>query len=257
MAYFDMSWSDLEDLFLVVPWEPRPHAYKCESGLINEPLKQLTEGLRVPQVVRSAQGVAVPGEETLLVTATLAPLFGRNSSTISSIVSQVMAHIDRVLGHLLDDLTTHTWLTLDDLNVFCQGSAVHNRGPPLSNCWGFVDGTSRPICHPSVDQRTYFSGHKRVRALKYQAVMGANGIVRELDGPYPGSRHDAGILRESGLNSKLQRLTHGCLYCNDGDPAYPLRPLLMRPYEGAALTEQQQLLNEGMSAVRQAVQWGF
>ncbi|KAH7972153.1 hypothetical protein HPB52_007841 [Rhipicephalus sanguineus] len=70
--------------------------------------------------------------------------------------------------------------------------AVHNRGTPLSNCWGFVYGTARPICHPSVDQRTYFSGHKRVHALKYQAVMGANGIVCELDGPHPGSRHDAG-----------------------------------------------------------------
>ncbi|KAL1471344.1 hypothetical protein MTO96_039996 [Rhipicephalus appendiculatus] len=43
---------------------------------------------------------------------------------MSSIVSQVMAHSDRVFGHLLDHLTTHTWLTLDDLNVFSQ-----NHGP--------------------------------------------------------------------------------------------------------------------------------
>lgn len=35
MAYFDMSWSDLEDLFLVVPWELRPRTYKSASGLIN------------------------------------------------------------------------------------------------------------------------------------------------------------------------------------------------------------------------------
>ncbi|XP_049272389.1 uncharacterized protein LOC119395831 [Rhipicephalus sanguineus] len=87
--------------------------------------------------------------------------------------------------------------------------------------------------------------------------MGANCIVCELDGPYPGSRHDAGILGESGLYAKLQRLTHGCFYCIYGDPAYPLRPLLMRPYGGATLTAQQQLFNEGMSTVRQAVEWGF
>lgn len=42
-----------------------------------------------------------------------------------------------------------------------------------------------------------------------------------------------------------------------GDPAYPLRPLLMRPYCGARLTEQQQRFNEEMSTVRQAVEWGF
>ncbi|KAH7955737.1 hypothetical protein HPB52_003420 [Rhipicephalus sanguineus] len=252
MIYCDMSWSDLEDLYLIVPWEPRPRTYKSASGLINasaldpqtfrrwfrfeqEHLKPLTEGLRIPHVVQSAQGVVVSGEEALLMTlrrlsypnrwCDIEPMFGRASSAMSSIVSQVMAHIDRVFGHLLDDLARHTWLTLDDLNVFSQ--------------------------------RIYFSGHKRVHALKYQAVMGANGIVCELDGPYPGSRHDAGILGESGLYAKLQRLTHGCLYCIYGDPAYPLRPLLMRPYGGATLTAQQQLFNEGMSTVRQAVEWGF
>ncbi|KAL1458782.1 hypothetical protein MTO96_043465 [Rhipicephalus appendiculatus] len=98
-----------------------------------ERLKQLTEGLRIPQVVRSAQGVAVSGEEALLLTLRrlsypnqwydIEPLIGRASSTMSTIISQVMAHIDRAFGHLLDDLKTHTWLTLDDLNVFSLVSA--------------------------------------------------------------------------------------------------------------------------------------
>lgn len=94
---------------------------------------------------------------------------------MSSVVSQVMGHVDRVFGHLLDNLTTHTWLTLDDLNVFSE--AVHNRSAPLINCWGFVDGTARPICCPSVDQSEYFCSHKRTHIVKYQAVMGANKIV--------------------------------------------------------------------------------
>ncbi|KAL1440359.1 hypothetical protein MTO96_001186 [Rhipicephalus appendiculatus] len=133
------------------------------------------------------------------------PLFGRASSTMSSIVSEVMAHIDRAFGHLFDDLTTHTWLTLDDLNVFSQVS-VNN-----------------------------FDSHYLIKV----------------------PRNGDGILGDSGLYGKLQRLTRGCLYCIYGDPAYPLRPLLMRPYGGATLTEQQQLFNEGMSTVRQSVEWGF
>lgn len=64
-----------------------------------------------------------------------------------------------------------------------------------------------------------------------------------------------GILGESSLYSKLQRLMRRCLFCIYGDPAYPLRPLLMRLHGGASLTEQQQLFNEGMSTVRQAVEW--
>ncbi|KAL1483721.1 hypothetical protein MTO96_032995 [Rhipicephalus appendiculatus] len=161
-------------------------------------LKELTEGLRIPQVVRSAQGVAVSGEEALLMTLRrlpypnrwydIEPLFGRASYTMSSIVSEVMAHIDRAFGHLLDDLTTRH----------------------MAYTW-------RP-----------------------QRVL-------------------LGILGESGLYRKLQCLTRRCLYCIYGDPAYPLRPLLIRPYGGATLTdtEEQQLFNEGMSTVRQAVEWGF
>lgn len=80
----------------------------------------------------SAQGVVVPGEEALLMTlrrlaypnrwCNLEPLFGRATCTMPSVVSQVMSHVDRVIGHLLNNLTTHTWLTLDNLNVFSQVS---------------------------------------------------------------------------------------------------------------------------------------
>ncbi|KAH7934570.1 hypothetical protein HPB51_029064 [Rhipicephalus microplus] len=170
----------------------------------------------------SVQGVVVPGEEALLMTlrrlaypnrwCNLEPLFGRATCTMPSVVSQVMSHVDRVIGHLLNNLTTHTWLTLDNLNVFSQ----------------------------------------------YQAVMGAYGIVCERDDPYPAGDTtlvSGGILGESSLYSKLQRLMRRCLFCIYGDPAYPLRPLLMRLHGGASLTEQQQLFNEGMSTVRQAVEW--
>lgn len=76
--------------------------------------------------------------------------------------------------------------------IFLQ--AVHSKGAPLSNCWAFIDGTARPICRPTQQQRIYFSGHKRVHALKYQSLMCPNGLICQLDGPYPGSRHDAGEL---------------------------------------------------------------
>ena len=38
------------------------------------------------------------------------------------------------------------WLAPVELERFAQ--AVHNVGAPLTNCWGFVDGTVRPICRP-------------------------------------------------------------------------------------------------------------
>lgn len=87
--------------------------------------------------------------------------------------------------------------------------------------------------------------------------MAANGIICQLDGPYPDHRHDAGILRESSLYQNLEKLVRGQAYVIYGDPAYPLRPLIMKPYGGAALSEAQREFNKGMSTVRQAVEWGF
>ena len=68
---------------------------------------------------------------------------------------------------------------------------------------GFIDGTVRPICRPEPSdypgapddlQRAVYSGHKHVHALKYQAVMMANGIIADVFGPVPGPRHDSLVL---------------------------------------------------------------
>ncbi|XP_075741731.1 uncharacterized protein LOC119160041 isoform X2 [Rhipicephalus microplus] len=137
-----------------------------------------------------------------------------------------------------------------------DSKAVHSKGAPLHNCWGFIDGTARAICRPSKDQKRFFSGHKRFHALKYQSIMCPNGIICQLNGPYVGSRHDAGILRKSNTYRKLEKLARGHSFCLYGDPAYPLRPLLLKPY-GGNVTVQQRAFNKRMSSVRQAVEWGF
>ena len=61
--------------------------------------------------------------------------------------------------------------------------AVADRGTALSNCFGFVDGTVRPICRPGKDQKVVYNGHKRVHALKFQSVSLPNGLVAQLCGP--------------------------------------------------------------------------
>lgn len=66
-----------------------------------------------------------------------------------------------------------------------------------------------------------------------------------------------GIFRDSGLYQKLEQLTNGRQFVLYGDPAYPLLPLLFRPYSSGALTAQQQMFNKNMSSVRQCVEWGF
>ena len=42
---------------------------------------------------------------------------------------------------------------------------IHAKGAPLENCFGFIDGTVRPIARPDQQQRIVYNGHRRVHSL--------------------------------------------------------------------------------------------
>ena len=61
--------------------------------------------------------------------------------------------------HLLESLDL-VWL---DLEFFSE--AIHTKGAPLTQCWGFIDGTARPICRPIRNQGIMYSGHAQANPL--------------------------------------------------------------------------------------------
>lgn len=149
-------------------------------------------------------------------------------------------------------------LSPNHLQLYAQ--AIARKGSPLRNCFGFVDGTVRAVSRPEENQCIVYNGHKRVHSLKFQSVAIPNGLVANLYGPVEGRRHDAGMLKDSGLLTSLQRYAHnprGDILCIYGDPAYPLRPHLMCPYRDNPLTPQMQAFNTMMSEVRASVEWIF
>ena len=75
-----------------------------------------------------------------------------------------MTDIHERFGDLLHNLDV--WL---HPQAFAR--AVFDRGSPLTDCWGFIDGTARPICRPVKNQRIMFSGHKRTHCLKFQVCQ--------------------------------------------------------------------------------------
>ena len=138
--------------------------------------------------------------------------------------------------------------------------AIKANGAPLKNCWGFVDGTVRPICRPTENQRVVYNGHKRVHSLKFQSVVTPNGLIANLYGPVEGRRHDCALLRMSGLLEQMDRRRladrDGDVFAVYGDPAYPNRDYLLCPYKGNLSAEQQEF-NSRMSSVRESVEWEF
>ena len=60
------------------------------------------------------------------------------------------------------------------------------KGSPLTNCFGFIDGTVRQISEPGESQRILYNEHKRVHSLKFQSVALPNGLIAKLYGPVEG-----------------------------------------------------------------------
>ena len=105
------------------------------------------------------------------------PRFGRSKPELSMIVNTVLKFIHTKSEHLLSSFQ-QGWLHPDNLTEFAI--AVYKRWQALENCWGFIDGTVRPICRPGKSQRVVYNGHKRVHTLKYQSVVAANGMIANL-----------------------------------------------------------------------------
>ena len=154
--------------------------------------------------------------------------------------------------------------------------AIERKGAPLTSCFGFIDGTTRPIARPIRNQRIMYSGHKRIHCLKFQvqymlnfyknnfiltqAITTPNGLIANMFGPVEGRRHDAFILSESGVLDKLRPFTqpNGQPYVVYGDPAYGIKRSIISPFQSSnPLTPAEQDFNTAMSGVRVSVEWTF
>ena len=131
----------------------------------------------------------------------LTTVFSRPVYELSYIFNDVLNIIYDEHSHLLLDLD-QPWLSHPNLDIFSD--AISDRGSPLMSCWGFIDGTIRPICRPVSNQKLLFSGHKRTHGIKFQSITTPNGLIANLYGPVEGCRHDAGMLRLSGIMGQLQ-----------------------------------------------------
>ena len=95
--------------------------------------------------------------------------------------------------------------------------------------------------------------------ISFQSVSMPNGLIAHMFGPIEGRRHDAFILTESCLLSKLKQFErpNGEPYIIYGDPAYGVTAQVLSPYCTNGLTAAEQEFNRRMSAVRVSVERTF
>ena len=106
--------------------------------------------------------------------------FGRPVPELCMITNEVMDNIFNNHSHRIsqwnDDILNPQLLQE-------YADVVHAKGAPLENCFGFIDGTVRPIARPDQQQRIVYNGHKRVHSLKFQSVALPNGLIGNMYGP--------------------------------------------------------------------------
>ena len=163
---------------------------KAEFRFGSGEIKLLYEALRIPESFTCINGTVATSLEGLLMflkrfayscrLGDMIPRFGRSIPELSLILSEIIKFIVSTHGHLLRDID-QPWLRPAQLELFAR--AISQKGAALDNCWGFVDGTVRPVCRPGEHQRVMYNGHKRVHGLKFQSVVAPNGLIANLFGP--------------------------------------------------------------------------
>jgi nuclease HARBI1 len=156
-------------------------------------------------------------------------------------VNELVIFLDEKWEHLLSCNSEHL---LHPSNLERYATAIHNKGSPLENVFGFIDCTIRRICCPTWWQRQAYNGHKKFHALKFQAVMLPNGIIGHLYGAVEGCRNDNALLHESNLLTRLEQFAVAddvdgdtpvecCYFQVFGDPAYGVSRHMMSLFSGA------------------------
>ncbi len=218
-----------------------PDEYVGHNGIVWQPLEGTCMLLR---------HLCYPGH-----LVDLQPYFGCSPEDCSVIVNNMLSDVHHRFSHLLSSVN-QPWM---DHEAYCQ--AIVNKGSPVNNVFGFIDGTLRQICRPGVRQKEMFSGHKRHHGLKFQHIMLPNGLVCHSYGPYPGCWHDASMYGVSRMDRQLAQLkgADGRQLAIYGDAAYPLWPWMFAPFpkHAGGFDAEKADFNQRMSPIRSAVEWGF
>ena len=161
-----------------------------EFRVAKKDLPLLADALRLPDTFHCNQRTTADKLEGLCILlwrmsfpcrySDMLARFGRPVPELSMISNTVMNYIYDIHGHKLCQWN-HDIMNPRYFDTYT--GAISRKGAALQNCFGFIDGTIRPICRPSQEQRIMFNGHKRVHSLKFQSVTVPNGLIANLFGP--------------------------------------------------------------------------
>ena len=189
---------------------------------------------------------------------TISHLFGVGISTVCMAVHDVSQAIVESLAAQYISIPT--------------GQGLRRIVNGFSSKWGFpqcigaIDGSHIPIIAPSENPLDYYN-RKGYHSVILQALVDHEYRFLDVYVGWPGSVHDARVLGNSTLyrNCESGILPHWPRTISNttvpllilGDPAYPLKSWLMKPFSDTGLTSRQRKFNYQLSRARVVVENAF
>jgi hypothetical protein len=141
-----------------------------------------------------------------------------------------------------------------------QVTEQFQRKKGLPHCIGAIDGTHIPIKAP-YDNPEQYVNRKKFHSVQLQGVCDADRFFTDVYCAYPGSVHDARVLRNSPLYQDAERLESVVFpestYIID-DTAYPLKTWLVTGFKNnGKLTREQRQFNYFLSSTRMKIEHTF
>ena len=162
----------------------------CQFRVNKHHLPALAAALQIPDVFKCRQRSTCDGMEGLCMLlrrlaypcrySDMITCFERPTPVLSMVTNEVIDYIYINHSHRIMQWNP---AILQPAQLQEYANAIQVKGAALDNCFGFIDGTVRPICGPGEDQRIVYNGYKRVHALKFQSVALPNGLIANMYGP--------------------------------------------------------------------------
>ena len=163
---------------------------------------RLEEVLQIPPLMKCNQRSVFTGTEGLCMLlkrlaypcrySDLIHRFGRPVPVLGMITNNFIDYIYDTHHHKITNWNNDI-LSPAALQIYAD--AISAKGAALDNCFGFIDGTVRPISKPGERQRVMYNGHKRVHGIKFQSIALPNGLIGNMYGPV-GEK----VIKSSGIN---------------------------------------------------------
>ena len=248
-------WSDFE-------WKRNFHISRDTFACLCKELRESLERNRVvrePLSVEQKVAICLWRLGTNVEYRTIGHLFGVGVSTVCNAVHEFCRVIVDTMSAKYITIPNH-----QQVSRIVDGFSTKWGFP---QCIGAIDGTHIPIIAPKENHVDYFN-RKGYHSVILQALVDHDYRFLDIYVGWPGSVHDARVLGNSGLYQKGEA---GTLLptCNRmlgntsvplviiGDPAYPLRPWLMKPFSDTGLTTRQRTFNHRLSSARAVVENAF